>query len=264
MNSLIEINNVALGIKEWKDQRVITFKDIDRVHERPDGTARKRFNDNRKRLVINEDYFIVHPLDIQMSENSTLGFSVPNRGLTLLTESGYLMLVKSLTDDLAWDVQRKLVGSYFGRNSSIKHSLNTTAMNTIVDTLTQMQQDISELKETQSKQVQPLKKKYTRWSTKMYPKYLLLMEYFNISRTELYHNLYKELENTYPDIDLDQLQEDYCYIHGLDKCFLLEAIEHTRHIRDLFELLVDSLLDKYNLCSEVETDELKRSTIFDD
>lgn len=38
----------------------------------------------------------------------------PN-GLVLLTESGYLMLVKSFTDDLAWDVQRKLVKSYFNR-----------------------------------------------------------------------------------------------------------------------------------------------------
>ena len=48
-----------------------------------------------------------------MSEKRTLGFEVPNRGLTLITESGYLMLVKSFTDDLAWDVQRQLVNLYF-------------------------------------------------------------------------------------------------------------------------------------------------------
>ncbi len=30
-----------------------------------------------------------------------------------MTESGYLMLVKSFTDDLAWEVQRQLVSSYF-------------------------------------------------------------------------------------------------------------------------------------------------------
>ncbi|MCR2683492.1 hypothetical protein NSP16_24280, partial [Salmonella enterica] len=33
--------------------------------------------------------------------------------VTFLTESGYLMLAKSLTDDLAWQVQRDLVNSYF-------------------------------------------------------------------------------------------------------------------------------------------------------
>lgn len=36
--------------------------------------------------------------------------------VTLLTESGYLMLVKSFTDELAWNVQRQLVKSYFRVN----------------------------------------------------------------------------------------------------------------------------------------------------
>ena len=33
--------------------------------------------------------------------------------MILVTESGYFMLVKSFTDDLAWDVQRQLVKRYF-------------------------------------------------------------------------------------------------------------------------------------------------------
>ncbi len=33
--------------------------------------------------------------------------------VTLITESGYYMLVKSFTDDLSWDVQRQLVNTYF-------------------------------------------------------------------------------------------------------------------------------------------------------
>ena len=59
-------------------------------------------------MVEGTDFF-----QIQKDENRTLGFEVPNRGLTLITESGYLMLVKSFTDDLAWDVQRQLVNTYF-------------------------------------------------------------------------------------------------------------------------------------------------------
>lgn len=47
MNNLVEINNTTLGIKEYNGQRIITFKDIDRVHERPDGTARRNFASNR-------------------------------------------------------------------------------------------------------------------------------------------------------------------------------------------------------------------------
>lgn len=108
MNELVKINNIDLEVKEYNGKRVVTFKEIDIVHERPDGTARKRFNDNKERFVEGEDYF-----NVQMSEKRTLGFDIPNRGLTLITESGYLMLVKSFTDDLAWEVQRQLVNTYF-------------------------------------------------------------------------------------------------------------------------------------------------------
>ncbi len=108
MDEIIKINNHEVAAKEYSGQRVVTFKDIDMVHERPDGTARKRFNDNKKHFVEGEDYF-VRKTDEAKTE---LNIIAPN-GLVLMTESGYLMLVKSFTDDLAWEVQRKLVKSYF-------------------------------------------------------------------------------------------------------------------------------------------------------
>lgn len=49
MNNLIHIGNVDISIKEYKGQRVVTFKDIDMVHERPEGTARRNFNTNLRR-----------------------------------------------------------------------------------------------------------------------------------------------------------------------------------------------------------------------
>lgn len=107
MNELT-INNHVVLIKEYNGYRVVTFKDIDTVHERPDGTARKRFNDNRKHFIEDVDYF-VRKTDEALNE---FGVVAPN-GLTLITESGYLMLVKSFTDDLAWEVQRQLVNNYF-------------------------------------------------------------------------------------------------------------------------------------------------------
>lgn len=108
MENSIRINSSKLPIREYNGQRVVTFKDIDAVHGRVVGTARKRFSDNKNRFIEGIDYF-----DVQMSEKRTLGFDVPNRGLTLITESGYLMLAKSFTDDLAWKVQRELVNNYF-------------------------------------------------------------------------------------------------------------------------------------------------------
>jgi len=116
----IEINNTDLAIKEYDGKRVVTFKDIDEVHQRPEGTARKRFNDNKKHFIEGEDFYIVKPKDFQMSEKRTSGnFELNNRGTTLITETGYLMLVKSFTDDLAWTVQRELVNRYFKGNNDV-------------------------------------------------------------------------------------------------------------------------------------------------
>ena len=110
-----------LEIKEWQGQRVITFKDADKVHQRPDGTAKRNFQMNKKHFIENVDFFNAKPTVDKKNENHT--FNIPIRGLTLLTESGYLMLAKSLTDDLAWDVQRALVNNYFRGRQPVQQQL---------------------------------------------------------------------------------------------------------------------------------------------
>lgn len=110
-----------LEVKEWNGQRVITFKDIDRVHQRPDGTAKRNFQMNKKHFIENVDFFNAKTTVDKKNEIRT--FNIPIRGLTLLTESGYLMLAKSLTDDLAWDVQRALVNNYFRGRQPVQQQL---------------------------------------------------------------------------------------------------------------------------------------------
>jgi hypothetical protein len=39
-----------MQIREYDGERVVTFKDIDTVHQRPAGTARKAFYRNKKDL----------------------------------------------------------------------------------------------------------------------------------------------------------------------------------------------------------------------
>lgn len=114
MNLPLNINGHALTPKERDGIRVVTFKDIDELHERPAGTARKRFNDNKKRFVERTDFFKVKCDEVRPFFGQTLpnGFN-PNADIILLTESGYLMIVKSFNDDLAWKVQRQLVNAYF-------------------------------------------------------------------------------------------------------------------------------------------------------
>lgn len=117
MAKLVSVNHFIINPKEYNGRRVVTFKDIDLVHGRADGTARYRFRDNKKHFIEGEDYFVVTP---QTLENAKMGEIRPSgiesvnvRGTTFLTETGYLMLVKSFTDDLAWSVQRELVNNYF-------------------------------------------------------------------------------------------------------------------------------------------------------
>lgn len=113
MSAAIDINGVPLPVVERNGERLITLAMIDQAHRRPDGTARRNFNEHRQQMVLGEDF---HEMD-QADEIRRLGIVRPQGGqpakLILLTESGYLMLVKSLTDDLAWQVQRQLVRSYF-------------------------------------------------------------------------------------------------------------------------------------------------------
>ena len=114
VQQIVTINKTELPIKEYNGKRVVTLKEIDAVHERPEGTARKRFHDNRKHFIEGVDYFKVKCSEVRpfFGQTPPNGFN-PDADITLITESGYLMLVKSFTDDLAWTVQRQLVNTYF-------------------------------------------------------------------------------------------------------------------------------------------------------
>lgn len=137
-----------------------------------------------------------------------------------------------------------------------------TFTKSVNDTLLSLNDRLTKLEENQIKIQKSLpKKKFSYWSTKMFPKYQLLTDYFNISNRELYKELFKELKNTYPDIELNQIVDDYCYENKLDSCFTLDAIEHNKTIRTAFESMVDSLLEKYNLLSEKVI--IREKTIFD-
>lgn len=89
------------------------------------------------------------------------------------------------------------------------------------------------------------KRKYSYWTTKMFPKYQALADYLQISYKELYKLLFKELQDTYPEIDLNQLVDDFCYENKLESCYTLDAIEHDKEVRKLFESVVNNMLHEY-------------------
>ena len=116
MTNTIMINGQNLPIREYQNKRVVTFKDIDTVHGRPEGTARRNFNTNKEYFIEGEDFYKITPNEFRTAiGNMDLRQS---NDVTLVTESGYLMLAKSFTDSLAWTVQRQLVNGYFRNQQS--------------------------------------------------------------------------------------------------------------------------------------------------
>lgn len=122
-NTVVTIENTEMQIREYNGQRVVTFKDIDVAHNRPSGTASRNFRKNKNRFIEGVDYIMVQKDEIRLLDNPNVTNShirnvqIPNRGLVLLTENGYLLLVKSFSDDLSWAVQRQLVNAYFRTTS---------------------------------------------------------------------------------------------------------------------------------------------------
>lgn len=167
--------------------------------------------------------------------------------------------------DWCWDVIEKYRHNQGFTNSSIDALTNaiTTLTTTFTQTVTTIQQDISTIKEQQLQtQKQIPKKSFSRWTSKMFPKYKLLMNHFDVTLKDLYHNLFLELQNLYPDIDLVQIQEDYCFENGLERCYTMEVIEHNKDLRTLFEYMVDDLLDRYKLKLDSDEEYTTRKTIF--
>lgn len=117
--SNIVINNTSLQVIEYKGQRVVTLAQVDSVHGRPEGTARRNFNANKRHLIEGEDFCKMSANEFRMRFPNILAERA-TEDITLMFEPGYLMLVKSFTDDLAWSVQRQLTNNYFRTKSQAR------------------------------------------------------------------------------------------------------------------------------------------------
>lgn len=132
--SEITIRPSSLPAVDYHGQRVVTLSMIDQVHQRPVGTAKRNFHKNRKHFIPGVDFFQVCANEIRSHKAGQLGTNfVPSsfgknasQGI-FLTETGYLMIAKSLNDDLAWKVQRELVNGYFSLRTSLAEARNKLA-----------------------------------------------------------------------------------------------------------------------------------------
>lgn len=199
MNEVITIENTEMQIREYNGQRVVTFKDIDTVHENKSGTARRNFNRNKKHFIEGEDYFSLTKKKSNETNSYIRNITVPNKGITLLTESGYLMIVKSLNGDIAWKVQRQLVNSYFN-----------------------VKQEIPERK------TYPLLVE-DKWLAEMEPNFEYLCKQYKLTRKGLYHKILLDIGKSY---NVDDYKILYKYEKGYESRFVMEVVSYFAELRE--------------------------------
>lgn len=100
MNQMMQIQNQEIQVKEFNGQRVVTFKDIDLVHERKIGTSGLYFSQNQTHFVENEDFFID-------------GNFARYGNCKMFTVSGYSLLAKQFTTDNDNKAMRDMLHQYF-------------------------------------------------------------------------------------------------------------------------------------------------------
>ena len=118
MQDLIKIAGTEITRITYRGEQVVTFEQVDKVHQRPQGTAKGSFDRNRDRFIEGEDFVLVTAS--QKDVLRTFGIDVPNRGLTLFTERGYLKMVKPMNDDKAWEVFGEMIDRYFAVEQAVE------------------------------------------------------------------------------------------------------------------------------------------------
>lgn len=251
VENAITVGNHTLPIKEYNNVRVVTFKDIDMVHERPDGTARKRFNDNKKYFIEGEDFYKISP-----SEFRTAIGDMDKRqqnDVTLITESGYLMLVKSFTDDLAWQVQRELVNTYFRVKDVV------TIMGAMARTIQDMSARINQLEalpdkvtvlEKEIKKFTPTPLNCSSWKRNIAtPLVSSLSKIIDLPIAETYKFIYDDMASTY-GFDKIHAMTQFCNKYKVDNVSTIDAVADVPTYIEMFTKSVNKFLDINNPVSD--------------
>lgn len=267
MRSIVHIGNSDISVKEYNGQRVVTFKDIDMVHGRPEGTASRNFRTNKERFINGEDFFKVSSDEIRRTNI----FEIPDKATAdyaLITEQGYLMLVKSFTDDLAWDVQRQLVNGYFKTREKVNRALSPE-LQMLQGLLSQMvekeladkerDRQIAIAQETADKAVattesikEAVKPVFDNWRSEINLKFNRIQKNAGAEFRALRSEMYLELErragcdlNTRLRNKRNRMVEDGCTKTKVSALNKMDVIEDDKKLREIFSKIVTEYEIRY-------------------
>lgn len=122
MNDLITIDGIELRKKKYENKIIMTSWDIAKMHERDVKDVNQNFKRHQEKFILGLDFFVI-PRDKISETQIVIQEFIPNnvKEIPLFTETGYLMLVKTFTDDLSWNRQRMLVNNYFRNINEINN-----------------------------------------------------------------------------------------------------------------------------------------------
>lgn len=224
MTELVNVEGTELAVREWNGQRVVTFRDIDNAHGVKPGSAKRNFIRNKRHFIENEDYFIATRDSLKSVNLTPLNVDIPTRGITLITEMGYLMLAKSFTDDKSWNVQRTLVNAYF----MLKNQQPTPTATTEIEE-------------------KPTLEFETDWFCINRGKINYICRCYDITSKEYMHHLLEVLGRTY---NFDEAKRIYITMTGNYKCRNSEVITYFKQLSDLASKILKKDLED---CAKEET-----------
>ena len=126
MKKNLSINGQSLPVRNFNGQRVVTLKDVAEVHSVNSVVIRNNFKNNRRRFIEGVDFYSLRGKKARIKFDPTLPNNITQ--INVFTESGYLMLTKSLTDDLSWQVQRELVNNYFKKSERSSRKIKPNSL----------------------------------------------------------------------------------------------------------------------------------------
>lgn len=217
-----DLSNIDIPkIKVWNGQRVVTFKDIDKVHQRPEGTAKRNYNKNKKHFIENEDFYKITPDEFRTAFSQDMDARQQN-DILLFTETGYLMLVKSFRDDLSWKVQRQLVTGYFKGRMLEKH-----------------------LKEQgQTPQPGNYPSLVNKWMHEQEPNFRKICKAYGISRKELYHKILLDIGDDY---NVDDYKAYYKRDTGHGAEYIMDVVAFYPELREAAEIAIEIQLRRIRM-----------------
>lgn len=224
MAELIKIEGTELSIKEYNGERVVTLRDIDFVHQKKSGSSKRTFERYKSHFILNEDYFELTRKDLgdKLSPNEKI-VGNPNLKTYLLTESGYLMVVKGFTDDLSWQVQRSLVNGYFKAKD-----LATAVSTALIDDGLKYNTSGTPLPKTKS------------WYDRNVEKINWICSRLGWQQSTVIHKLLVRIGAEY---DLNEADRIYQQETGREKRYMLDLVDYFPELADMATNWIDEMLN---------------------